>query len=75
MFFSDLLESAGGAPMVRIHTDYFPFVLAVVAGELEEEDFEYMYREYRKLHDRDQRFFLAQETRQVKMPDALDHQC
>jgi hypothetical protein len=49
----------------------FPFVIAVVAGELEDKDFDYMYREYRKLHDRDQRFFLAQETRRVKLPNAI----
>lgn len=57
--------------MVRIHTDLFPFVIAVVAGNLEDSDFEYMYEQYRAIHARDQRFYLAQETRRVRLPNAL----
>jgi len=56
--------------MVRIFTEHWPFVIAIVAGDLDDADFDYMYEQYRSIHLRDQRFFLVQETRKVKLPNA-----
>lgn len=56
--------------MLRLCDDSFPFVFAVVSGDITDADVDEMYRRYEVLHLRQQRFYLAQEVRQVKIPSA-----
>lgn len=56
--------------MLKISDDAFPFVIAVVSGEITEADVTEMARRYTALHARGRRFYLAQEVRQVSLPSA-----
>lgn len=56
--------------MLRICDETFPFVFAVVSGDITDADVDEMYRRYQVMHQRKQRFYLAQEVRQVKIPGA-----
>lgn len=56
--------------MLRICDETFPFVFAVVSGDITDADIDEMARRYAALHQRKQRFYLVQEVRQVKIPSA-----
>ena len=56
--------------MLRLCDDSFPFVFSVVSVDITDADVDEMYRRYKLLHQRQQRFYLAQEVRQVKIPGA-----
>ena len=56
--------------MLRISDDAFPFVIAVVGGDIVEADIREMAARYGALHERGERFYLAQEVRQVNLPTA-----
>lgn len=56
--------------VIKLCEDGFPFVIAVVSGEITDSDVDEMYRRYPLLHQRRRRFYLAQEVRQVNIPGA-----
>jgi hypothetical protein len=56
---------------VAIIDKHFPLVIGLVAGDVDESDIQYMERSYAQIHSRKERFFLAQETRRVSMPNAV----
>jgi hypothetical protein len=56
---------------VRVIDEHFPLVIGLVVGDLNESDIQYMERLYASIHTRKERFFLAQETRRVNMPNAV----
>jgi hypothetical protein len=56
---------------VRIIDEHFPLVIGLINGDVTEEDIDQMYDSYNDIHARGERFFLAQETRRVKLPSAV----
>jgi hypothetical protein len=56
--------------VIRIVDTHFPFVFAIVTGEVTDEDVDGMYPIYERIHQRGEKFYLAQEVRQVSIPGA-----
>ena len=57
--------------MIKIVEDHWPLVVALVQGEITEADIAAMFEVYERIHQRDERFFLVQEARGAKLPDAI----
>ena len=57
--------------MVRLFEESWPLVVALVHGELTDTDVEEMISVYERIHAREERFFLVQETRTAKLPTAV----
>lgn len=56
--------------VIKLCEEGFPFVLSVVSGDITDADVDEMHQRYQLLHQRQRRFYLALEVRQVAIPGA-----